>query len=167
MATNLSNFDDFEAHYLDVLREAMDKLAGSGEAYLKAKNTGGGGWGIDTSSSLNSVTGYEAKIGDYRANFNDPAWQHAQQVGSDRYPSNTPEHYEPYTESMDLGEGENPTAVLAIFTGYPDPNRGADQMLEAAVLEELDDAGQYMQNNLVDVVKNTLRWHPNKPIREF
>ncbi len=164
MGNDLSNFDNFENNFIPMLREAMDKLAFMGEQYVKSKNSGGGAWGVDTQSSLNSITGYEAKIGDPYANFNDPAWQHAQQVGSDRYPSNTPEHYQPHVENADIGENENPTAVLAIFTGYPDPDRDADQMLQAAVMEALDDAGQYMRNNMLGTIQDSMRWGMDSPI---
>lgn len=164
MPTDLSNFDRFEDNFIDLLRESMEKIAGLGEAYAKDKTTGGGAWGVDTGSSVSSITAYEGKIGDPLHNFSDPDWQHAQQVGSDRYPYNTPAHYQPHVENRDVGENDNPTIILTVFTGYPDPSRDNDAMLEAAVSERLDDAAQYMQSILVGRIKDTFRWNSKSPI---
>lgn len=163
--TDLSLFDTFDDQFIDELREAMDKLAFMGEQYIKGKHGSrssdyGGShaaWNNDTSSLLASVTGYEAKIGNYQENFDDARWQHARAVGSDQYPYNRPEHYQPHVESRDLGESENPVAVLTYFTQYPDPDLAKDAALEAAVTESLTDAHEFMKNHLVSAVKDSLR----------
>lgn len=124
------------------LREGMEKLAREGEGAAMMNQR----WNNDTFSLEASITGYEAGIGDPKANFRDPRWVQAQWTGSKKY--GTPgEHYEPFAgETVDLGERRDPVAVVSVWTQYPDEGRLKDielwTQVEDTLLAAMNEMGQ-------------------------
>lgn len=131
------------------LRTGMDELAleGEGAAMMNQR------WNNDTFSLEASITGYEAGIGDPKANFRDPRWVRAQWEGNAAYQGkrsgwrNPPEHYEPFAgETVDLGERRDPVAVVSVWTQYPDEGKLKDielwSQVEDTLLAAMNEMGQ-------------------------
>jgi len=147
MAEDWSNLDYLASTFDLWAEKAMYDLAQIGEsyAYMNAE------WNDDTGSLRESITGYEAHLGDEHANFNKSRWQNARWLGNKAYQGlergyrNPPEHYQP--EPDHSFNPTDPTAVVSVWTQYPRVGREKDIPLGEAVSSVLEDTLEILKQN--------------------
>lgn len=118
-------------------------------------------WLDDTGSAAAAITAYLVGRVDPRKNFENPAWRKARAQGSQKYPRNLPENYEPHVERIGVRGGKNTKVViLTNFVRYaPALEHGVHGYMGGnLLLVSAEDNRDQLVGHVVSGIIKGIRW---------